>query len=72
MKTITLQIDNKISEKFAWLLGHFSSDEIKVLEQSEYENDDTYLRTIPSIVDSINEARKEPIKSGVKLENLDW
>ena len=36
MRTITLQIDDSISEKFLWLLARFSRDEIKILEQSDY------------------------------------
>ena len=42
MRTITLQIDDSISEKFLWLLDRFSRDEIKILEQSDYVSDDEY------------------------------
>ncbi len=35
MRTITLQIDDSISEKFLWLLDRFSRDEIKILEPIE-------------------------------------
>ena len=72
MKTVTLKIDDSIDEKFLWLLEHFSSNEIKILEQSEYINDDDYLRSIDGMVQSINEARNEPTAKGVKLEGLDW
>ncbi|WP_340124515.1 hypothetical protein [Methylobacter svalbardensis] len=71
MKTVTLKIDDSIDEKFLWLLEHFSSNEIKILEQSEYINDDDYLRSIDGMVQSINEARNEPTAKGVKLEGLD-
>ena len=46
MRTITLQIDDSISEKFLWLLDRFSRDEIKILEQSDYVSDDEYIRGI--------------------------
>ncbi|QEP45095.1 hypothetical protein D5085_07825 [Ectothiorhodospiraceae bacterium BW-2] len=72
MKTITLQIDETIQEKFEWLLHHFSQDELKIIEQSEYQSDDHYLRTIPGMVESIKSARKEPLESGVELSQLDW
>lgn len=72
MKTVTLKIDDSIDDKFLWLLGHFSSNEIKILEQSEYISDDDYLRSIDGMIQSINEARNEPIAKGVKLDNLDW
>jgi hypothetical protein len=72
MKTITLKIDDNVNDKFLWLLEHFSSNEIKILEQSDYISDDNYLRSIDGMVQSINEARNEPISKGVKLNNLDW
>jgi hypothetical protein len=39
MRTITLQIDDRILEKFLWLLSHFSRDEVRILDQSEYISD---------------------------------
>ncbi|WP_353572014.1 hypothetical protein [Candidatus Albibeggiatoa sp. nov. BB20] len=35
MQTVTLKIDEAISEKFFWLLNHFSSDEIKIVKPLE-------------------------------------
>jgi len=72
MKTVTLKIDDSINEKFIWLLEHFSSNEIKILEQSEYISDDDYLRLKNGMVQSINEARNEHISKGVKLDGLNW
>jgi hypothetical protein len=72
MKTVTLKIDDCIGDKFLWLLGHFSTNEIKILEQSEYINDDDYLKSINGMVQSINETRNEPIAKGLTLDDLDW
>jgi hypothetical protein len=72
MKTVTLRVDDSINDKFLWLLNHFSSNEIKILEQSEYINDYDYLNSITGMVQSINEARNEPIANGVTLDDLDW
>jgi hypothetical protein len=72
MKTVTLKIDDSIDDKFLWLLEHFSSNEIKILEQSDYISDDDYLRSIEGMVQSIKEARNEPIAKSVKLDGLDW
>jgi hypothetical protein len=72
MKTVTLKIDSSIYEKFFWLLAHFSKNEIQILEQSDYESDDAYLRSQTGMVESIKEARAEPEHFGVTLENLDW
>ena len=72
MQTLTLKIEDNISEKFLWLLNHFSQNEVKILEQSSYLSDDEYLRTIDGMVDSIIEARDEPIENAVTLNNLEW
>ncbi len=72
MKTVTLKIDNSIYEKFFWLLAHFSKNEIRILEQSDYESDDAYLRSKNGMVESIIQARAEPDHLAVSLENLDW
>ncbi|WP_353570476.1 hypothetical protein [Candidatus Albibeggiatoa sp. nov. BB20] len=72
MQTITLKVDDEISDKLVWLLNHFSADEIKILEQSEYISDDEYLRSIDGMVQSIQQARAEPIENGVTLDKLDW
>jgi hypothetical protein len=72
MRTITLQIDDSIKDKFLWLLQHFSQDEIKILEQSDYISDDEYLRSIEGMVDSIKNARSESLDRGLTLDQLDW
>jgi len=72
MQTITLKIEDNISDKFLWLINHFSKNEVKILEQSTYVNDDEYLRSIDGMVRSIKEARSEPIEKGVTLDKLDW
>lgn len=72
MKTLTLKIDDSVSEKFVWLLEHFSPNEIKILEQNEYIDDDTYLRSIEGMTQSILEAKNEPMKNGVALDKLEW
>jgi len=72
MQTITLKIEDNISDKFLWLIDHFSKNEVKILEQSNYIDDDEYLRSIEGMVKSINEARNEPIEKGVTLDKLDW
>ncbi len=69
MNTITLQVDNSIMDKFLWFLQHFSNKELKVIE---IDNDDTYLRNIDGMVESILEAKKEPIEKGVTLDKLEW
>ena len=68
MRTITLQIDDSVSDKFLWLLDRFSRDEVKILDQSDYVSDDEYLRRIGGMVQIINSARTEPIEQGVTLD----
>jgi hypothetical protein len=45
---------------------------VQILEQSEYMNDDEYLRSIPGMVESIQAARLEPMEQGKGLGELDW
>ena len=72
MKEITLQIQDDTYSKFIWFINQFSKKEIVVLEQSKYISDDTYLRNIDGMVESIQEARDEPINNGVTLDKLEW
>ncbi len=54
MRTITLQIDDSVNEKFLWLLDRFSRDEIKILDQSNYVSDDEYLRGIEAMIQRVH------------------
>jgi hypothetical protein len=72
MRTITLQIDDSVNEKFVWLLDRFSRDEIKILDQSDYVSDDEYLRGIEGMIQTIQAARNESIEQSLSLDELDW
>jgi hypothetical protein len=72
MQTVTLQVEDGTYDKFFWLLNHFSKNEVKILDQSKYISDDEYLRNINGMVESIQEARNEPIENGVTLDKLEW
>ncbi|QVL50566.1 MAG: hypothetical protein KFB96_09175 [Thiocapsa sp.] len=72
MKTLTLAIDDRVRDKFLWLLEHFSDDEIRILDQSDQVGDEDYLRSIDGMVDSIQDARREPAGKGVGPDQLEW
>jgi len=72
MQTITLKIDDKVTEKFLWLLEHFDKEEISIIDRDKYISDDEYIRSIPGMVESIKEASKEPIENYVTVDKLDW
>jgi hypothetical protein len=72
MQTITLKIDDKINEKFFWLLNHFSKSEVTILEQTEFKNDDEYLRSIKGMEQSIIDASNESNENFVTIDKLDW
>ena len=72
MQTVTLKIEDSVSDKFLWLLNHFHKNEISILDKDEYESDDEYLRSINGMVESIIEAKNEPIQNGVTLDKLEW
>jgi len=72
MQTITLKLDNSITDKFLWLLKHFSRKEIEILERTTYQSDDEYLRSIKGMTQSIIDASNEPIENYVTADKLDW
>jgi PHD/YefM family antitoxin component YafN of YafNO toxin-antitoxin module len=72
VQTITLKIEDNISDKFLWLLNHFKKNEVSILDKDEYISDDEYLRSIDGMVESILEARNEPLENGVTLDKLEW
>ena len=72
MQTITIKLDDNISDKFLWLLNHFSKDEVSIIDKDEYVSDDEYLRSIDGMVESIIEAKNEPIEKGVTIDKLEW
>ena len=72
MQTVTLKVEDSVSDKFLWLLSHFSKKEVSIIDQEEYVSDDEYLRSIDGMVESILEARKEPIEKGVTIDKLEW
>ena len=72
MQTVTLKIEDSVSDKFLWLLNHFSQNEVEILENTVYKSDDEYLRSIKGMEKSIIEASNEPIEKYVTADKLDW
>ena len=72
MRTITLLVEDSISDKLLWLLKHFDKKEVAIIDEDRYISDDEYLRSIPGMVESILEAKNEPIEKGVTLDKLEW
>jgi len=72
MQTITLKVEDNISEKFLWLLNHFTKKEVTILDQTEFKNDDVYLKSIKGMEQSIIDASNEPKENFVTIDKLDW
>ena len=72
MQTITLKLEDSISDKFLWLLNHFSQNEVEILDKTTYQSDDEYLKNIKGMEQSIIEASNEPIENYVTADKLDW
>jgi len=72
MQAITLKVEDAISDKFLWLINHFSQNEVEILDQTIYQNDDEYLRSIKGMEQSIIDAANEPIENYVTADKLDW
>jgi len=72
MQTITLKLDDSISDKVLWLLKHFDKSEVEILDTSSYESDDEYLKSIKGMKESIIKASNEPIENYVTRDELEW
>jgi len=72
MHTLTLKIEDKIYDKFSWLLKHFNNSEIEILDKTEYISDDEYLKSIQGMEKSIIDASNEPMENYVTADKLDW
>jgi len=72
MQMVTLKIDDNISDKFLWLLNHFESNEIEVIENVTYKNDDEYIKSIKGLEKSIIQESNKPIEKYVTRDELEW
>jgi hypothetical protein len=72
MHTITIKLDDSISDKVLWLLKHFDKSELEILETSSYESDDEYLKSIKGMKESIIKASNEPMENYVTRDELEW
>lgn len=72
MQTVTLKLEDSISDKFLWLLNHFSQNEIEILDKTTYQSDNEYLQSIKGMEQSIINASNEPIENYVTADKLDW
>ncbi len=72
MQTITLKVEDSVSDKFLWFLEHFSKNEIEILDKTSYKSDDEYLRSIEGMEESIIQESNEKIENYVTIDKLDW
>jgi hypothetical protein len=72
MQTITIKLEDSISDKVLWLLKHFDKSEVEILDTSFYESDDKYLKSIKGMKESIIKASNEPIENYVTRDELEW
>lgn len=75
MTTLRIQINDKVLEKVLWLLGHFTKDEVEIIEedleflQNRQEINDELSRMGKGQVNyiSTSEMTAQVIKSTIKL-----
>jgi len=56
MQTVTLEVQESVSEKFMWLLSHFKKDEISVISNERLE----FLKRMRTSENEINEGKIKP------------
>lgn len=62
MQTVTLEIQESVSEKFMWLLSHFKNDEVSIIDNKRLE----FLERLRISEKEIGEGKIKPFN----LENL--
>jgi hypothetical protein len=72
MQTITIKLDDSISDKVLWLLKQLNKDKVEIVDISSYESDDEYLKSIKGMKESIIKASNEPIENYVTRDELEW
>jgi len=72
MQTITLKLDDSISDKVLWFLKQFDKNKLEIIDTSFYESDDEYLKKIKGMQESIIKASNEPIENYVTRDELEW
>lgn len=56
MQTITLEVQESVSEKFMWLLSHFKNDEISVIDHNRLK----FLERLRTSENEIKEGKVKP------------
>ena len=72
MQTITIKIDDKIKDKFFWLLQSFKDKGVEIIDIDNTASDTDYLKSIKGMEESILKASNEPLENYVTREELDW
>ncbi len=72
MQTITIKIDDKIKDKFFWLLQSFKDKGVEIIDIDNTVSDTEYLKSIKGMEESILKASNEPLENYVTREELDW
>ena len=72
MQTVTLKIEDSISDKFLWFLNHFNPKEVEILDKTIYQSDDEYLKSINGMEESIIKASNESIDTYITRDELGW
>ena len=71
MQTITIKIDDKIKDKFFWLLQSFKDKGVEIIDIDNTTSDTEYLKSIKGMEESILKASNEPLENYVIREDLD-
>ena len=72
MQTVTIKIDERIKDKFFWLLQNFKGKGVEIIDVEESISDTEYLKSIKGMEESIIKAANEPIENYVTREGLEW
>lgn len=73
-KTLKSQIDTIIANHEILKVKRRNGENFIVIGENDWKaiEETLYLNQFPGLVESINEADREPIEDGTPLEELDW
>jgi hypothetical protein len=66
MQTITLEVQESVSEKFMWLLSHFKNDEVSIIDNQRLE----FLERLRVSEKEMSEGRIKPFNLETLTKNV--
>ncbi|RLA07046.1 MAG: hypothetical protein DRQ51_07345 [Gammaproteobacteria bacterium] len=71
MQAITLKIEDNTYPKIIEFLNKFKKQQVQIIDKTDFQSDDEYIKSIQGMEQSIIDASNEPRKNYVTRDELD-